>query len=285
MPIRAAQLRVVFQKALALGVALWSLAVAGAPPSRFYFVQITDTHWGARDGVALTRRAAEAINALPQKIEFVVHTGDLFADAIGDPELVQEAPVFYLPGNHDILQTDVAATAALYRRHFGGVSSRTEVQGVVCLFFYSEPLIGGFSAPDYDPLAWLTDQFKQAGGSPVILFQHAPSVGAFLDSGDESEPDPDTHRAWAALVRRYPALCGIIAGHIHRDELHWFGNVPVYVGSSVARFWDRQPSFRVYDYWGGKLGYTTVYLQGGGRKPAAQTRTSPPKKDARFGKE
>lgn len=280
---------------LALALLVWSFAALGAPPTHFYFVQITDTHWGARDGVSLTRKAAEAINQLPQKIEFVVHTGDLFADTIGDPAVVRDslkamkaikAPVFYLPGNHDILAADEEATAALYRRHFGSFSSRTEVQGVVCLFFFSEPLIGRFSVSGYDPLAWLETQFKQAGGKPVILFQHAPSVGAFLDSGDFSESGPpDAYRAWEAMVRRYPALRGIVAGHVHRDELHWMGNVPVYVGAPVARFWDRQPSFRVYDYWDGKLGYSTIYLAGSGKAAAGKAAHDAPTKEVRSGKE
>ena len=48
----------------------------------FYFVQLTDTHWGARDGVTQTRQAVEMINALPVAIEFVVVTGDVFSDSI-----------------------------------------------------------------------------------------------------------------------------------------------------------------------------------------------------------
>lgn len=294
MPPAAYRLTVVLRQTLALGIALWSLAAAGAPPAHFYFVQITDSHWGARDGVALTRKAVEAINQLPQKIEFVVHTGDLFADTIDDPAVVQEglkamkaikAPVFYVPGNHDIQQADAAATAALYRRHFGPFCSRTEVQGVVCLFFYSDPLIGSFTVPACDPLAWLETQLGQAGGKPVIIFQHAPSVGRFLDSGDPAEPVPDTYRPWESLVRRYPALRAIVAGHIHRDELRWLGAVPVYVSAPLARFWDRQPSFRVYDYWDGRLGYSTVYLQGGLKAAPRKAAVDSPKKEVRSGKE
>ncbi len=294
MPTGTPRWTLAVRTGLALGVVLWSLAVSGAPPAHFYFVQITDTHWGARDGVSLTRKVAEAINQLPHRIEFVVHTGDLFADSLGDPAVVRESlkamkaikvPVFYVPGNHDILPADEETMAALYRRHFGALSSRTDVQGVVCLFFYSEPLIGRFSVSGYDPLAWLETQFKQAGGKPVILFQHAPSVGSFLDSGDPAETEPDSYRAWETLVRRYPALRAVIAGHVHRDELHWLGGVPIYVSAPVARFWDRQPSFRVYDYWDGKLGYTTIYLQGGGKASARKPAPDSPSKEVRSGKE
>ena len=253
-----------------LFVSLAALSAFAAPPTHFYFVQITDTHWGARDGAALTRRAVEAINQLPFKIEFVVHTGDMLADSIGTETVVQDGqdamkaltvPVYYVPGNHDILESDLPATVALYRKYFGPLSRQVEVQGVACLFFYSEPLAGGFRVRGYDPLAWLEDNLKQAGDKPVLLFQHSPSVGNLFDKRDASGWEAATRKAWEALVKGKASLKAIIAGHLHRDELHWVGQIPLYISAPMARFWDRQPSFRVYEYWDGKLGYTTMYLE------------------------
>ena len=187
-----------------LFVSLAALSAFAAPPTHFYFVQITDTHWGARDGAALTRRAVEAINQLPFKIEFVVHTGDMLADSIGTETVVQDGqdamkaltvPVYYVPGNHDILESDLPATVALYRKYFGPLSRQVEVQGVACLFFYSEPLAGGFRVRGYDPLAWLEDNLKQAGDKPVLLFQHSPSVGNLFDKRDASGWEAATRKA------------------------------------------------------------------------------------------
>lgn len=251
-------------------VGLAALSACAAPPTHFYFVQITDTHWGARDGAALTRRAVDAINQLPFKIEFVVHTGDMLADSIGNESVVEDGldamkaltvPVYYLPGNHDILESDPGTTAALYQKYFGALSRRIEVQGVVCLFFYSEPLAGGFRVRGYDPLAWLEDNLKQAGDKPVLLFQHSPSIGNLFDKRGAPGWDEGTRKAWEALVKGKASLKAIVAGHLHRDELHWVGQIPLYVSAPMARFWDRQPSFRVYEYWDGKLGYTTLYLE------------------------
>lgn len=270
------------------------LGWAGGPPTQFRFVQITDTHWGARDGVALTRRAAEAINALPFKIEFVVHTGDLLADAIGREAVVKEglealraihAPVYCVPGNHDILAEDPRTTAALYQRAIGPLSRRIDVQGVACLFFYDEPLASGLKVPGYDALAWLQDALKQAGNRPVLLFQHSPSVGALLGTRDAAW-DSGARESWEAAVRQHPSIKAIVAGHVHRDELHWIGDIPLYASAPLSRFWDRQPSFRVYDYWNGKVGYWTVFLDeseaSGGAAPVPDAR--PPKK-VRPGKE
>lgn len=258
------------------GLTLWVAAVAialpvfAARPAHFYFVQITDTHWGARDGVALTRKAVEAINQLPYKIEFVVHTGDLFADSIEREAVLKEgrdalqglkAPVYVVPGNHDIRAMEAKATTAAFTRSFGPVSRRADVQGVACLFFYSEPLVGGFQVPDYDPLAWLESALKQAGNKPVLLFQHTPSIGNVLGAKDPLAWVDGAREAWETAVRRHPSIKAIVAGHVHRDELHWIGDVPLFSSAPLARFWNRQPSFRVYDYWNGKLGYWTVYLE------------------------
>ncbi len=260
--------------AVPLAFALALLPAFAAPPTRFYFVQISDTHWGARDGVTLTRRAADAINELPWKIEFVVHTGDMCADVIGDAATVRagleamrriKAPVYYVPGNHDITNADPEGTSALYQRYFGPLSRRLTVRGVTCLFFYNGPLADGFPVNGYDPMTWLETQLEQAGDRPVLVFQHAPSVGAMLDKPDAAEWSEATRRAWDALLRRHGSIKAVVAGHVHRDELHWEGQIPVYVCSSVARFWDRQPSFRVYEYRDGRLGYWTKYLESGKR--------------------
>jgi len=251
---------------------LAALSAFAAPPIHFYFVQVTDTHWGARDGAALTRRAVEAINQLPYKIEFVVHTGDMLADSIGSESVVQDgldamkgltAPVYYVPGNHDILTSDVPTTAGLYKKYFGALSRRVDVQGVVCLFFYSEPLAGGFRVRGYDALGWLEQNLKDVGDKPVLLFQHSPSVGNLFDKHDPSVWDEGMRETWEKLVKGKASLKAIVAGHLHRDELHWVGQIPLYVSAPMARFWDRQPSFRVYEYWDGRLGYWTVYLEEG----------------------
>lgn len=260
---------------MALACAVPALA---APPAHFYFVQITDTHWGARDGVALTRKAVDAINALPWPIEFVVHTGDMCADNVSDASVVRQglaamkglrAPVYYVAGNHDVLAPDASRTAALCVRHFGPLSRRVDVRGVACLFFCSEPLLGGYALAGYDALGWLKENLGQSGGRPVLLFQHAPAVGRLFDGSDEPRSDDGTLAEWEALVRRHVSIKAVIAGHVHRDELHWVGSVPVYVSAAIARFWERQPSFRVYEYWDGRLSYWTEYLESA-RLPAGQ---------------
>ena len=255
---------------LALLVALAGASRAAEPRSpHFYFVQVTDTHWGALDGLSLTRQIADAVNDLPLPVEFVVHTGDMLSDSIGKEDVVDKGlaamrlfkmPVHYVPGNHDIQKKRPKSTAALYRKYFGPVSSTAEYQGVVCLFFYSEPLAGGPRLDGYDPLDWLNGQLKQAGDKPVLIFQHTPVVKDFVKSKNYPGWSDESRDTLESVLRRSPQVKAVIAGHFHRDELHWLGDTPLYVGSPVARFWERQPSFRIYEYRNGHLGYWTVYL-------------------------
>src|SRR5256885_15788317 len=62
------------------------LAADGKTPAAayddFYFVQLSDTHWGFEgapnpDAKVTLRKAVAAVNALPEKPDFVVFTGDL----------------------------------------------------------------------------------------------------------------------------------------------------------------------------------------------------------------
>ena len=97
------------------GMPIEQAARAGAGAGGLRFVQISDSHIGfnkdANPDVTATLRAAIAkIHALPQAPSFVLHTGDL--THLSKPEefdtLQQElsaigAPVFYVPGEHDVL--------------------------------------------------------------------------------------------------------------------------------------------------------------------------------------
>jgi UDP-2,3-diacylglucosamine pyrophosphatase LpxH len=67
-------------------------------------------------------------------------------------------------------------------------------------------------------------------------------------------------RQWERLVNS-ANVKGVIAGHFHRAEQHWVGDVPLYVAPSVAGFWGRQGSYRIYEYRNGRLAYRTQYLE------------------------
>lgn len=255
---------------LGLLVAVWLgiRGVAGEAAEPFYFVQMSDTHWGAKDGVALTRRAVAVINALPVPVECVVHTGDIFADNIRKETVIREGkaalsglkvPIHFVPGNHDILASNPRETGAAFEAALGPMASTAEYRGVFFIFLFTEPLRSDYRLPDYDPMRWLTAQLKAAAGRPVLLFYHAPQVADFHHNRFFPGWSDKTRLKWEKILAG-GSVQAIITGHFHRDELHWVGDIPMYVGEPVSRFWERQPAIRLYEYRDGRLGYRTLYL-------------------------
>ena len=256
---------------LGLLLLIWVLVVpARAAAEHFYFVQMTDSHFGADDNLERGRRVVELINQLPVSVEFVAHTGDILADLILEPTVVDrtlevmadlQAPHFYVPGNHDIHKTDADKALAVYLARFGPLVRSEEFGGVVAIFLYVEtlardwPVISG-----YDPLAELEKALKQAGDRPVLLFQHSPPVGGHFRNVIYPGWAAENRQRWEALVRGHN-IKGIFTGHYHKDELHWIGDVPLFVAPPVSGSWGRQSTFRLYEYRDGRVSYRTVYLQ------------------------
>jgi hypothetical protein len=105
----------------------------------------------------------------------------------------------------------------------------------------------------------LEARLKQSDGKPVVIFHHGPSVDDFYKNRMHGGWKQAIREQWIALLNRYEVKA-VIAGHFHRDEHHWLGDVPLYVSAPVSGFWGRQATYRVYEYKDGKLGYRTQYL-------------------------
>jgi hypothetical protein len=271
-------MKYLFKRTL-LVVLLWLVVVppprTGANPpnaadgGHFYFVQITDTHFGDRDHLERTRRLVDQINRLPYDIACVVHTGDIFADTIMNPAVRDagmdvlrrlRAPLHLLPGNHDILEKDPEATAAAYARHIGPLILSAEYHGVVFILAYTEPLAMGFAVKGYDPLLELESALKRSAGKPVLLFHHRPAVDDYYEFAGSPAWGPAARAALEGRLATHDVRA-VITGHFHRDELHWAAGRPVFAAPPVAGYWGRQAGFRLYEYRDGRLGYRTVYLQ------------------------
>ena len=234
-----------------------------------FFVQITDTHFGAPRHYSIAEKMVDQINRLPFAIQCVVHTGDIMADNIEDQGAVDRSrwimqklkvPIRYLPGNHDIDPENLDATHKAYLEKFGGLVSRAEYQGVVFLLIYTEPLRSGVAIEGYQPLSELEAHLKNSRGKPVIVFHHAPCVGSFYNNERHRGWKKEIREEWVRLLNTY-GVKAVIAGHFHGDEHHWLGRVPLYISSAMAPYWGRQPTFRIYEYRNGKISYRTQYLE------------------------
>lgn len=237
--------------------------------THFYFVQITDTHLGDLDHLERTKKVVESINNLPMEIKCVVHTGDITMNQIEDKDVLEESlsafqklkvPIHYVSGNHDILPEKLESTRKTFVDNFGELISTAEYENVIFLFIYTEPLSKSFDVKNYQPLKQLEEYLKQSKGKPVIIFHHAPSVDDFYENTMQKEWPEEISEKWIKLINSYNVKA-VVAGHFHRDEFHWLGEVPLYVSAPVAGYRGRQATFRIYEYRDGKLGYRTQYIQ------------------------
>ncbi|MBT3756787.1 MAG: metallophosphoesterase [Candidatus Cloacimonetes bacterium] len=238
-----------------------------ADKDHFYFVQISDTHIGKGTNLEITQRLVEQINGLPMEIQFVIHTGDITQDGLSDTISVLsaikalnklDAPIYYVPGNHDIFQEKLEEELIIFQEQFGELIFTLEFEDVVFIGIYSDPLAYSFSVENYDPFFELENAIRKIQNKPIVVFHHIPSVGFFYNNEMHDGWEIENRDRWEELLNSNDVIA-IIAGHFHGGEQHWIGNIPLYVSGSVTNRFGRQPSFRVYEYKNGKLSYRTQY--------------------------
>ncbi|MFH2095056.1 MAG: metallophosphoesterase, partial [Bacteroidota bacterium] len=219
------------------------------PEADFYFVQITDTHLGDSAHFARTGQIIENINKLPYEIEFVVHTGDIFEDNIMTDSIPEKAldmiddvhsQLFFVPGNHDILYDNYDSTYNRYMQYIGYTDAVTMIQGVQCVFAFTGALYDRDICCADKVLAEVENRISN--GMPTLLFHHTPCVEDFYRNEIHEGWDKFYYDSWVKLMNKYNVKA-VITGHFHRDELHWLGDVPLYVASSIAGYWGRPASY------------------------------------------
>src|SRR6267142_2575202 len=120
---------VVFASGLA-GACTKILRKPGGREDDFFFVQLSDTHWGFKgppnpEAANTLRQAVRAVNALPQQPDFVVFTGDLTHTTDDEAERHKRMREFkaivadlkvpvrrYMPGEHDASLDNVSDAQA-----------------------------------------------------------------------------------------------------------------------------------------------------------------------------
>ena len=237
--------------------------------THFYFVQITDTHYDEPGSEERIEKVINAVNKLPMEIECVVHTGDITQEKLEIDSIVNKAitlfnkfnvPIHFLPGNHDILKKRYKQTKQSYFKYFSNLTTYQEYKGVAFLLVFTEPLAQSFSDSSYNPLLELEAGLRRANDKPVIVFHHTSSVEDFYKNKMHDGWKKEIRDKWREILNQHNVKA-VIAGHFHRDEHHWIGDVPLYICAPVSGYWNRQLTYRIYEYKEGKIGYRTQYLQ------------------------
>jgi 3',5'-cyclic AMP phosphodiesterase CpdA len=216
----------------------------------FTFVQVSDSHIGFKkdpnpDSRVTFREAVAQIKALPEKPAFILHTGDVsqlsrdeeFDDA---DQILREAglPVFYTPGEHDMLDEGQGkAFLARYGKDAAGSVlgdgwRSFDHDGVhfVGLVTVKDLKAGGMGHLGDDQLTWLRkDLAGVASSTPVVLYTHVPMWTVYPQWGWGVD---DSDQA-LALLKRFGSVT-VLNGHIHQVIQKVEGNVAFHTARSTA---------------------------------------------------
>ena len=210
------------------------------------FAQISDSHMGfnkaANPDVAGTLKAAvDKINGLSSPPEFLLHTGDI--SHLSKPEefdAVQQIlkaakpqDVFYVPGEHDVLNDD--GKEFLDRFGKGGKGSgwySFDKKGVhfIGLVNVMNLKAGGLGSLGHEQLEWLEDDVKHLKHStPIVVFAHIPLWSVYPEWGWGTE---DSAQALSYL-KKFGSVT-VLNGHIHQTMRKVEGNVTFHTAASTA---------------------------------------------------
>ena len=214
---------------------------ASAGTKDFYFVQLSDVHWGYKgdanpDAAKTLQKAVASVNALPVQPDFIVFTGDL-THTTDDPAerrrrmtefktIVSELKVktvYFIPGEHDASLDRGTA----FKELFGETHYTFEHKGVhfVAIDNVSDPgaSIGG------EQLQWLqTNLAKIDKDSPIVVLTHRPLFD-LVPKWDWATRDGDKA---LALLMPFKNVT-VFYGHIHQEHHQMTGHIAHHSAKSL----------------------------------------------------
>jgi 3',5'-cyclic-AMP phosphodiesterase len=211
----------------------------------FSFVQISDSHIGFskepnKDVAATLRTAVDKINALEDRPDLLIHTGDLTHlstprefDTVA--EILKGAKVghiAYVPGEHDLIGD------SKYLERFGAGTKgdgwysfdHRGLHFVGLVNAFGQGTDKGLGILGDDQLRWLEADLAPRGAStPVVVFAHVPLLSVYPEWGWGTT---DGRRA-LDLLKRFGSVT-VLNGHIHQVFRKIEGNVTFHTARSTA---------------------------------------------------
>jgi Icc protein len=210
------------------------------------FVQISDSHMGFNkaanpDVVGTLKAAVEKINGLATAPEFMLHTGDI--SHLSKPEefdtvdqILKSASakdVFFVPGEHDVLNDDGKQYLERYGKGAKGAGWYSfDKKGVhfIGLVNVMNLKAGGLGTLGQEQLEWMEHDVKHLKHStPIVVFAHIPLWSVYPDWGWGTQ---DSAQALAYLKKF--ASVTVLNGHIHQTMQKVEGNVTFHTAASTA---------------------------------------------------
>jgi hypothetical protein len=211
-----------------------ALAASGEDGDDFYFVQLSDTHWGF-DGPAINpdakgtlRKAVAEVNALVEQPDFIIFTGDLthttddpverrrrlreFREIAGGLRVKQ---LRFIPGEHDAALDGGAA----FREAFGATHYSFDHRDIhfIALDNVSDPQ----ARLGDEQLRWLAaDLAPLKREQRIVVFTHRPLFD-LAPSWDWATGDGAKA---IELLLPFPWVT-VFYGHIHQEHHHMSGHI------------------------------------------------------------
>jgi len=211
-------------------------------PEDFFFLQLSDTHWGFKgppnsQADTCLKRTVAAINAVDAQPDFIVFTGDL-THTTDDPKerrarmsefreivsALKTRKVIFLPGEHDAAPDRGEA----YREAFGEMHQTFEHKGVHFIALDNASAPGGAMG---DPqLDWLAAEVANVPpGAPLVVLAHRPLFDLYPPWDWATR---DGARAIDVLSRHDNVT--VFYGHIHQENHQMTGSIAHHSARSLV---------------------------------------------------
>ena len=237
---------VVFSSRLMLGAGKAMAAgmdtLSPANSTDFFFVQMSDTHWGFKgeivnpDASGTLQKAVAAVNALEELPDFIFFTGDL-THTTDNPnerrrrlaefkEIVSQLKVknlYFTPGEHDAALDSGEA----YKEFFGETHYTFEHKGIQ--FIVLDNVSDSAAALGSEQLNWLQLVLSSFNKDQnIVVFTHRPLFDLY------PQWDWATKDGAAAIELLMPYRnVTVFYGHIHQENFHMTGHIPHHSAKSL----------------------------------------------------
>jgi len=210
-----------------------SIAATGNAYDDFYFVQLSDTHWGFQgppnpDAKGTLKKAIETVNGLEERPDFIVFTGDL-THTTDDPKerrrrlaefrdivsALKVRDIHFMPGEHDASLDNGEA----FREFFGRTRYTFDHKGVhfIALDNVSDPR----AQLGDEQLQWLAADLKQQPkNANIVVLTHRPLFDLY------PQWDWATRDGAKAIDLLMPMdNVTVFYGHIHQEHHQMTGHI------------------------------------------------------------